>query len=167
MNKLHLVLLFFLLVHGAFAQQLKLVLFMSETCPICKSVTSELLRIDETYPDSVLSITAYFPNRSALNSASLKQFARKYKLGFDLLPDSNFINAKHYNAKVTPEAVLIDVSTNSIVYRGLIDDSFVSVGKRRSVIQNHYLRDAIEARRNGKAPIVSENQPVGCIIQYP
>jgi len=167
MNKLHLLLLFFLFAHGAFAQQLKLVLFMSETCPICKSVTSELRRIDEAYPDTALSITAYFPKRSAQNSESLKQFARKYKLGFDLLPDSNFTNAKQYNAKVTPEAVLIDVATNSIVYRGLIDDSFASVGKRRTVVKNQYLRNAIESWRNGEMPQISETQPVGCIIQYP
>jgi peroxiredoxin len=149
------------------SQQLQLILFMSETCPICKSVTSELRKIDETYPDSVLSIKAYFPTRTAIKKESLSQFARKYKLGFDLLPDSSFANAKLFNATVTPEALLIDIATNRIVYRGSIDDSFASVGKRRTIVKNQYLSNAIEAWRSGKSPEIPETQAVGCIIQYP
>jgi len=166
-NKVLLILLSLLVGKVVQAQQLKLILFMSETCPICKSVTSELREIDETYPDSILSIDAYFPTRSAQNSESLKQFARKYKLRFALRPDANFMQASQLQAKVTPEAILIDVSTNRIVYRGMIDDSFASVGKRRTVIKNFYLRNAIEAWRKGESPQISETQPVGCIIQYP
>jgi hypothetical protein len=160
-------LLLFTATQGLIAQRVQLIVFMSETCPICKSVTSELRRIDETYPDSLLSITAYFPARTAPKKETLSQFARKYKLGFDLRPDSNFSNAKHFNAKITPEAILIDVSTNRIVYRGMIDDSFASVGKRRTVVKNQYLRNAIESWRNGETPRISETQPIGCIIQYP
>ena len=160
-------LLLFTATQGSIAQRLQLIVFMSETCPICKSITSELRRIDETYPDSLLSITAYFPARTAPKKEAIRQFARKYKLGFDLLPDSTFTNAKHVNAKVTPEAILIDVSTNLIVYRGMIDDSFASVGKRRTVVKNQYLRNAIESWRKGETPQISETQPVGCIIQYP
>lgn len=149
------------------AQQLKVIVFMSETCPICKSITSELRGIDETYADSVLSITAYFPTRTAKDPESLREFARKYKLRFDLSPDSNFINSSRFQATVTPEAFLIDVSTNRVVYRGMIDDSFASVGKRRGVIKNYYLRNAIESWSKGVTPQISETQPVGCIIQYP
>lgn len=149
------------------AQQLQVIVFMSETCPICKSVTSELRGIDEIYPDSVLSITAYFPTRTAKDPESLRQFARKYNLRFDLIPDSNFIHCSRLQATVTPEAFLIDVSTNRIMYRGMIDDSYASVGKRRTIVQNQYLRDAIEAYRNGKTPVITETQTVGCIIQYP
>ncbi len=152
---------------GSIAQRLQLIVFMSETCPICKSVTSELRGIDESYPDSILSITAYFPTRSAKNSESLSQFARKYKLGFDLRSDSNFIHASQLQAKVTPEAFLIDIATNRIVYRGMVDDSFASVGKRRTVVKNYYLRNAIESWSKGETPQISETQPVGCIIQYP
>jgi hypothetical protein len=163
-----LVFLFFMNIYqGLVAQQLNVIVFMSETCPICKSVTYELREIDETYPDSILSITAYFPTRSAQNPESLEQFARKYKVGFALRPDTNFINSSRFQATVTPEAFLIDVSTNRVVYRGMIDDSFASVGKRRGVIKNYYLRNAIESWSKGETPQISETQPVGCIIQYP
>ncbi len=153
-------------VFNAGAQKLDAIVFMSPTCPICKSITSELRAIDAEFPDSIVSISAYFPSKSGTEE-TVHQFGVKYKLKFPMIQDSGFTLAQKLKASVTPEVVLIDRSTNQIVYRGMVDDSFASVGKRRTIVKNHYLRDAITELLNGKSPATSETKPVGCIIQYP
>jgi thioredoxin-related protein len=148
------------------AQKLEAIVFMSPTCPICKSITKELSAIDAEFPDSIVSIAAYFPSKGVTDK-TLQQFGLKYKLKFALLRDTGFTLAKKFKASVTPEVFLIDRSTNQIVYRGMVDDSFSSVGKRRTIVKNHYLREAITETINGKLPTIAETNPVGCILQYP
>ncbi len=151
----------------ASAQKLEAIVFMSETCPICKSITAELRSIDAYYPDSILSLRAIFTTRNSLNEAVLKQFARKYKIGFSIEHDSLLYAARQYQATVNPEVILVERATTRIIYRGMIDDSFASVGKRRTVVKNQYLRMAIASWSKGETPQISETQPVGCLIQYP
>ena len=148
------------------AQRLEVVLFLAESCPICKSITAELRALDADYADSLVRFTAYFPTKSSTAESRLR-FARKYNLKFSLLADSTFGAAKEYNARVTPEVVLMDIASNRIVYRGMVDDSFASVGKRRTIVKKHYLRDAINAALTNNSLPITETDPVGCIIQFP
>ena len=64
---------------------------------------------------------------------------------------------------VVPEAFVVDAG-GRLCYRGRIDDRFVAVGKPRTKVTHHELRDAIAAlHTGGRAP---ESQPaVGCIFE--
>ena len=148
------------------AQRLEVVLFLAESCPICKSITAELRTLDADYADSLVCFTAYFPSKSSTAESRLR-FARKYNLKFPLHADSTLGAAKEYNARVTPEVVLMDKTSNRIIYRGMVDDSFASVGKRRTIVKNHYLRDAINATLTKNSIPITETDPVGCLIQFP
>ena len=61
--------------------------------------------------------------------------------------------------------MVVNKSKNEIIYRGLIDDSFAAVGKRRTVSKKQYLYDAVKAYNNQS--ITSEfTEPVGCKITW-
>lgn len=65
--------------------------------------------------------------------------------------------------EVTPEAVLISADDH-MVYRGRIDDRFVGLGQRRTVIRSHDLKAAMARLAQGDLRRVS-TQTVGCWIE--
>jgi hypothetical protein len=52
----------------------------------------------------------------------------------------------------------------TILYRGRIDNSFVSPGKKRRVVTEHYLTAALSQILEGKEITVKKTQPTGCFI---
>jgi hypothetical protein len=70
---------------------------------------------------------------------------------------------KALKATVTPEAVVIDNNKNRI-YSGKIDNRFEDIGKRRTIITEQYLQDAIDAILHNKLPAIERTEPVGCIL---
>jgi peroxiredoxin len=140
-------------------------LFLSESCPICQSITLELRKIQEIIKSAPVKMIGIFPNEKLSNFDSRKQFARKYKLKFPLMADSLQQVTLKYDAHVTPEVVMVNLNTQEIIYRGLIDNSYVSIGKRRQVVNEHYLWDAIKSTLNHQEIQIKQTTPVGCFIQ--
>ena len=140
-------------------------IFLAETCPICQSVSIELKKLDAQYKQLNVKFVGIFPDNTLSNEKTRKAFGKKYELSFPLNADSGQVLTKNYQAEITPEAVLVDDETQMILYRGKIDNSFASLGKRRTVVTEHYLRDAIESWVLGKKILISKTNPVGCIIQ--
>jgi len=117
--------------------------FLAEGCPICQSITPALNKLHTVYSNKNLKIIGLFP--SAISSDSSRQaFADKFKIGFQLMNDREGHYVQKFGASITPEVILLDASKQNIIYRGLIDDSFAAVGKRRKISKNQYLRNAIE-----------------------
>ena len=138
-------------------------LFLSESCPICQSSTLEIKRLQTENAGKPVKILAVFPNRTS-SEETVKRFLRKYKLPVAFVNDTMQKLVKQFEATTTPEVILLN-NSQEIVYRGLIDNSYVSVGKRRQVVTAHYLSDAIKAYLS-KGPIaVTHTEPVGCLIQ--
>ncbi len=53
---------------------------------------------------------------------------------------------------------------DAVVYRGRIDDTYTTFGKRRPEPTTRELRDALEAVIAGKKPKVTKTDSVGCRI---
>jgi peroxiredoxin len=66
-----------------------------------------------------------------------------------------------YGAEVTPVVFVLD-EARTIRYQGAIDDNI----NAETEVQEHYLRDAIEAVLAGETVEVTETQPTGCPINY-
>lgn len=138
--------------------------FLSETCPICQSVSSELRELSERYKNQSVGFAGIFP--SALSTeTSRKQFATKYRLNFPFIADTQLALTKRFDASITPEVIVINVESGTVLYRGLIDNSFAVVGRRRRVVTEQYLRDVLNAIQLQKPIPLSSTKPVGCIIQ--
>jgi len=164
-NKLLLLCFFLFFWNNAFSKSLTVYIFLSETCPICQSISPEIKKLNMLYTSDNFRFIGVFPDKSQSNEVSRKAFAKKYGLTFELLGDSGRQLTSRFKASITPEVVIIDNENQSIVYRGKVDNSFVSVGKRRTVVTEYYLRTALLHWIEGRQDLIINTEPVGCFIQ--
>ncbi len=66
-------------------------------------------------------------------------------------------------ATITPEAVVVDPH-GRVLYRGRIDDRYVSLGLERPVATRRDLDEALTDITAGKAPRQATTLAVGCFI---
>lgn len=137
-------------------------LFYSPQCPICKNQTKTIADLYNTYRNDSIAFILIFPQRH-YSSKAIKHFLKEYNLPIPAIRDVDGIITKHWNATVTPEAVLINKNGNPI-YSGKIDNLFEDIGQRRNAASEHYLKDAIEATLTNHLPAISRTQPIGCIL---
>jgi peroxiredoxin len=140
-------------------------IFLSESCPICQSVTTELKKLHQQFGPLQVEFIGLFPDGILSDAQTRQAFGKKYGLSFPLQPDSGQVLTKKFKAEITPEVVVVSNETETIIYRGKVDNSFASLGKRRTIVTEHYLRNALESWTAGKKILLSVTQPVGCIIQ--
>jgi peroxiredoxin len=150
-----------------FAQtdSLKVIVFLSETCPICKSTTPELRKLHDEFASKGVEFMGVFPSQTATNTSTRKAFAEKYNLPFLLTDDPLQALTNQLSAQITPEVFVINKKNNQLIYRGLIDNSYIRVGKRRSVTTEFHLRKALEQFFAGHVEQIKSTEAVGCIIQ--
>jgi peroxiredoxin len=163
---LSLVFLLFLVKLSAERDSLTVYIFMSEDCPVCQNQTLPLRKLYETYKDQGVGFINVFSNLSSVDS-TINWFQYKYKLNFPTIYDSTQVFARQLNAKITPEVVVVNHSkNNSVVYRGAVDNAYPTLGKRRTVVTQHYLNDALTALLNGSASYLADTKAVGCYITF-
>lgn len=136
--------------------------FLSEGCPICQNVTPELNRIAGEYSGRNVRMIGIFASAIS-DDESRKAFADKYRIKFNLQGDSGGTITRKLNASTTPEVIVVDASGEAVIYRGLIDDSYAAVGKRRKVSKIKYLKDALD-KYLSTFESSTFTTPVGCKI---
>lgn len=153
------------LTTSAQTDSLMVYIFLSETCPICKSTTPELQSLYADFANKGISFRGVFPNKSVSSIETREAFASKYKLKFPLVGDPEHSLTNQLNAQITPEVFVVRVKNNELIYRGLIDNSYIRVGKRRSITTAFYLRNALEQYLSGQVSTIQPTDAVGCFIQ--
>lgn len=78
--------------------------------------------------------------------------------------DPDGVIGRAYGAKTTPHMFVID-ATGILVYDGAIDDQPRNAGADPATARN-YVKEALAAVKEGKAPAVAVTQPYGCSIKY-
>jgi peroxiredoxin len=144
------------------SDSLRVYLFLSETCPICQQSTPEIRRVQAAFPAVVF--LGVFPSIESTGKTRAA-FAEKYRLSFPLVADSARIRTTRFRASVTPEVVVTDASGSRIWYQGRIDNAFAALGKRRTVVTETYLYQALQAISKGQKPHPSRVEPLGCLIE--
>ncbi len=167
MKRIFLILILSSIALKASAQtdSLMVYIFLSETCPICKSTTPELQSLYSDYSSKGIAFTGVFPNKSVSSIETREAFASKYKLKFPLIGDPEHALTNQLNAQITPEVFVVRIKNNELIYRGLIDNSYIRVGKRRSITTAFYLRNALEQYLLGQISNIKSTEAVGCFIQ--
>jgi len=138
-------------------------IFLQEECPICQSYTVQLQELYNTYSSEQLQFVGLFPSPES-TEAEIAEFKAKYKIPFELQPDHYHQKVATLGATITPEVIVYDETQQIILYRGRIDNTFFRVGKRRQLTTTSELKDALEAITNDKPIIVTETDPIGCVI---
>jgi hypothetical protein len=136
-------------------------IFIASDCPICNSYTAEMNRIERAFP--TVRMVAVFEDPSLTPKA-----ARSHTTSFGLrlagLLDPTHSLADRLGARITPEAVVL-LADGRTAYQGRIDDTYPSVGRRRSVTTRYDLRDALSALTTGKPVAETKTTAVGCFIR--
>lgn len=135
--------------------------FLSTTCPVANSYTAALNRLAGNLPDNVrlfgVIADPFVTHREAV------QHFQEYAVSFPILFDGSGLLAELLKPTHVPEAFVFDRDSR-LVYRGAIDNAYESIGRRRTNVEHHYLRDAIQAAASGKSVTKSQTEPVGCVF---
>ena len=138
-------------------------IFLDETCVISQYYTLSLKALNQEFGKEHLQFIGLFPNFSS-KPAKIKTFKKKYKIPFELKTDYYHSKVKQLGAEVTPEVVVYNETSESILYKGRIDNTYFRIGKRRNVTTTHDLKAALVAIRDNQ-PIPNKSVlAVGCFI---
>ena len=140
----------------------EIIFFLSPTCPICKYYCKYMRELPEQLNSDIFHCRALVPG-DEFDIEEIEAFKHKYKLPFDITKD---VAQEHLslNATITPEVFVLN-SRHEILYHGRIDDSYLRIGKKRTIIKEHNLDDALNAIKAGIPVNVPHVPAVGCIIE--
>ena len=141
------------------------VVFYSTECPISNEYSPTIKAIAEGQPSGKLAVIGICVDFDKTRD-EVARHAVEYGLKFPVALDRDGSLAAKFGAKVTPEAVVIDAE-GKVRYRGRIDDSYPSRGKRKTNPTTNELRDAINAVIEGREVAIDHAEAIGCPIPAP
>lgn len=137
--------------------------FLSPDCPLSQKYTLPLKKISGKYEKNHIVFYSVFPG-NLYSEKEINDFHTEYELNFFSIFDTNKQLTNELGATVTPEVFLVD-SSGKIIYRGAIDNWYEEIGKKREVITENYLQDAIEAFLKKEPIKIPQTKAVGCLIE--
>lgn len=142
------------------------VFFTSNHCPTSAQYESRVRRLIADFRDKKLAVIAINPGTEPSETLDkMAKRARDRKYDFAYVRDREQQTAKDYGAVCTPHYFLLgpadDDGTRRIAYMGAFDDNMDA-----DRVENHYLRDAVDAVLSGKTVEVPESRPFGCPIDF-
>ncbi len=142
---------------------IRVFVFLSTECPVSNSYLLPLNRLQQKFSGAKVRMFGVVTDATVKRSEAARHF-EDFKLSIPVLFDPAGHVAQVLKPTHVPEAFVLNAS-NEVVYRGAIDDTWGSVGRRRSRPSKHYLADAIDAARNGRSTLVTKTKPIGCMFE--
>jgi thiol-disulfide isomerase/thioredoxin len=144
------------------SQKATVLIFVAAECPICNAYAGEINRLNQSYAPRGVRFFLVDVDGD-LTAETLRKHAGEYSLLPPVLMDPKRDLARKFAAKTTPETIVLG-SSEQVVYRGRIDDLYVSLGQRRYEPTEHDLRDALDAVLADQPVRVKMTMPVGCAM---
>ncbi|HVK06525.1 MAG TPA: redoxin domain-containing protein [Armatimonadaceae bacterium] len=140
------------------AKKATVVVWVSTQCPVSNDYNERLAQLSEQYAARGVQFIGVNSNsREAV--PEIAAHARQNDLAFPILKDADNAIADRFEAKVTPEAFVLDAKGN-LVFHGAIDDS-----RDATKVKTKYLVSALDALVEGKPVTVQPGRAFGCTIQ--
>ena len=137
-------------------------LFASVDCPISNRYAPVVQRLHATYGSQGVAFWLIYPNPAETPDA-IRAHVKAFNYPVHALRDPKHELVKLAGVTVTPESAVYD-GQRTLVYRGRIDDRYVSLGVERPAATQHDLQDALSATLD-RRPIKEPHTPaVGCYI---
>lgn len=143
------------------AALITVLVFTTTDCPISNRYAPELQRLASRFAGRATFKLVYpVPaDTDAIIRAHVKQFG----FTFDWSRDQQQALVKRTGVTVTPEVAVFDPS-GRMVYRGRIDDRYVTFGKDRPQPTVRDLERSLDAVLAGQPVPVPHTQAIGCIL---
>lgn len=139
--------------------------FAASDCPICNRYVPEIARLSAEFSPQGARFWWVYPNPE--DTASLVgRHNTEFAIQERTILDTRQTLTAWAHATTTPEAAvfLVDGDVMRQVYRGRIDDRYLSIGQERPHARQHELEAAIAAALAGKPVPQPTGPPVGCAI---
>jgi hypothetical protein len=137
-------------------------IFILPDCPICNSYVPEINRLHEEFSHRGAPIVLVHVDPE-ITAQRAKQHAREFRIECPVTLDKHHLYVGQAGAKIAPETAVFSPS-GDLLYRGRIDDQYAGLGKRRTQVTSHDLRDALEAILAGERVPNPRTKAVGCPI---
>ncbi|MYK89530.1 MAG: hypothetical protein F4018_15000 [Acidobacteria bacterium] len=136
-------------------------LFVMTDCPISNRYAPEVRRLHDEFAGAVRFWLVYVDAHRPRDE--LREHRASFGYPFAALRDVDGALAALAGATVTPEAVVFDAAQR-LVYRGRIDDRYVSFGVARRAPRTRDLHDRLRRLAAGETLAVSQTRAVGGYI---
>ena len=136
-------------------------LFVMTDCPISNRYAPEIRRLHEQFAGAARFWLVYVDVQRPVDE--LREHRASFGYPFGALRDVDGALVALAGATVTPEAAVFDAAQR-LVYRGRIDDRFVSFGVARPAPRVRDLHDRLTRVAAGESVTFSETRAVGCYI---
>lgn len=140
----------------------KVLIMLSPECPLCINYTKDITDLISSYSNDIHFYGVVTSNH--YTTLEVDSFLNSYNLELDIIYDPDFNLTSQLNATITPEVFLID-EHNEIIYQGSFDNWLGELGRRRTVITEHYLIDAIDSYLVGASIVIPKTKAIGCFIE--
>jgi len=140
----------------------KVLVMLSPDCPLCKNYTKDISDLMTIFGDEI----AFYGVVSGTYYSTLEvdSFLQSYNLPLDIIYDPDFSLSHQLAATITPEVFFID-ENNNILYSGLFDNWLGELGRRRQIVTEYYLSDALNAYQIGEPIKIPKTKAIGCFIE--
>jgi len=141
--------------------RLVVVAFICNHCPMAKQYEPRMIAFQKKYAAKGVQFVAISSSRFPADGFEQMQ-ARAKKSGyrFPYLHDPTQKTGRAYGATHTPHFFVLD-GKRRVAYMGAFDDN-----KDAAKVEEHSLREAVDALLKGKTPEVAETRQFGCEIEY-
>lgn len=141
-----------------------LLFFIGADCPITRRYSPEMDRIASDYRARGVR-TWFIYAEPMLSAADARRNLKDFHTGSTVpaVIDADFALTIAAGITVTPEAAVY--TSAGRLYRGRIDDLYITIGQSRRAPTSHDLRDVLEAVLGGKPVATAETTPVGCFVE--
>ena len=144
------------------AAPIEVLVFMSPECPISCQYVPELNRLHERYSSKSVRLVGVISDPSITRSKA-KGFATDFGLQFPLLLDASALLSDACQPTHVPEVFVFHHAR--LAYRGRIDDTYPTPGKRRPEPTTRDLVAVLDSLVAGQEVAFQRTEPVGCPIE--
>ncbi|MBA2763363.1 MAG: thioredoxin family protein [Thermoleophilaceae bacterium] len=139
-------------------------IFTCNHCPYALAWHERIVEAARDYADRDVRFLAINPNDGERYPAdsfeAMKERVDREQWPLPYLHDSSQHVAREYGARTTPDLFVVDAA-GRIAYRGAADSDHADPSQNAA-----WLRTALDALLDGRAPDPAETEPVGCSIKW-
>lgn len=135
-------------------------LFLGTDCPISNRYSPDINKIFSAYSQKEIQFIGVYCDPQLVDK-DINEHGTKFGYQFNLTHDKSGTLKERCGIKRTPEVAVLD-SKGELVYRGRIDDRYVTFGTMRPSAKAHDLTDVLDALAAHKSVKPRFTDAVGC-----
>ncbi len=137
--------------------------FLSPECPLCQSYSLNINQLKSQFESKGFRFFGIVSG-TYFSKTQVKNFIKEYKLNIPVYMDTKTAFAKQLYATITPEVFVLGKFQETL-YSGRIDNWAYELSRKRKVITEHNLLDALTAIDKKQKIKTTKTKAVGCYIE--